>query len=442
MIRNLRKYLVSLPILLFVVTTAGAQEAPAPTGGAATDTATTGEAIQLVIPPSGVELEPVAVPELFCGDEVENGPCKRFTSVLRRDLNLSGVFQLIDPDAYLAESVLDGSPIPYDSWFNVGARYLIQGKVEKKQKKYQISLQLYDVVGRQKVVLKSSDSWKGKDGLMQIHQQVNAFIKELTGRDGILGSTIVFTQKSRKGGRALLTVRFGDPSPKVRMAGGGIFMFPSFGPGGQLLYTKIDENGPSLYLDGKKLTAPNLQIRSARFAPNGKVIAASIDTGEGQSDIWLLEPNGKQIKNLTKSSEDEVSPRWTRNGKHIVYVSNRVGSPQLYIMKPDGSGKRRVTMVGRYNTAPDTGPNGKVVYAGLDEFVSDIFTTTIGGSQERITQEQGSNRDPAWSPDGRYVVFVSTRGGMTRLFVGTEDGRWQHPLFSRSGAYSAPSWWY
>ena len=142
-----------------------------------------------------------------------------------------------------------------------------------------------------------------------------------------------------------------------------------------------------------------------------------------------------------ESADDEVSPIWSKSGSWITFVSNRTGGPQIYVVRPDGTGLRRVSMAGEYNTSPEFGKGGRIVFSGMDEFVYDIFTTDLSGSMTRVTQQQGSNRDPAWSPDGRYIVFVTTRNRKTQLFVATEDGRWQHELFSAPGHYSTPIWY-
>jgi TolB protein len=217
-------------------------------------------------------------------------------------------------------------------------------------------------------------------------------------------------------------------------------MFPRWAPGGDVLYTSFLPETPQLYVGGRRITNDERQYRGAEFSPDGKVIVASVDM-EGQSDLVLIDPQtGEQKKRLTETEWDEVSATWSRNGATIAFVSNKSGHPQIYLMNPDGSNERRLTMVGQYNTSPRFGPGNVLAFAGMDGYTSDIFTIDTSGSMNRLTQDQGKNKDPAWSQDGRYLVFLSDRNGGWRVWIMTEDGRYQFPITEGAGWYSTPDW--
>ena len=63
---------------------------------------------------------------------------------------------------------------------------------------------------------------------------------------------------------------------------------------------------------------------------------------------------------------------------------------------------------------------------------------TDGSGLLRITQNTGDNEDPAWAPDGRYLVFSSTRSGRSEIWLSTADGRHQSRV-TESGSWTQPT---
>ena len=71
----------------------------------------------------------------------------------------------------------------------------------------------------------------------------------------------------------------------------------------------------------------------------------------------------------------------------------------------------------------------------------DIFTVHVDGTDEhQVTASTGNNEDPSWSPDGRYLVFSSTRRGVPGLYVADATGASQVPLTDRAGGDTSPAW--
>ena len=88
-------------------------------------------------------------------------------------------------------------------------------------------------------------------------------------------------------------------------------------------------------------------------------------------------------------------------------------------------------------------PKGdKIAFTARDErYRFDVFTVSVNsGEIVRLTQDQGNNEEPSWSPDGRYIVFTSTRGGAQRVWVMTADGAHQTFITPKGGGYSTPAW--
>jgi TolB protein len=71
----------------------------------------------------------------------------------------------------------------------------------------------------------------------------------------------------------------------------------------------------------------------------------------------------------------------------------------------------------------------------------DIFTIASDGRNlRRLTEQQGNNEDPCWSPDGRYIAFSSSRDGGYHVFIMNASGRNQRRITFLKGEQTSPSW--
>lgn len=411
------------------------------------------EGIHVVVGPSARALEPIAVMEPRCpvdaGGRTEGGrgkpidACATLDRTITRDLTLSGYFKVLDRASFLAHPAAETLvATSWPDWANVGAKYLVKCAVTPGKSGLGIECRLFHVPERKAIPVKGqSHVGVTGDGVRAAaHAFANGVIEAITGAPGIFGSRIVVSVKTGAWERAIVAMEMDGSGRRTVVSNGSSNMFPRFAPGGGVLHTSFLPGFPQLYVDGKRLTHDEREYRGAAFSPDGGRLCASVDMG-GQSDLVLLDPKtGALVKNLTNSPWDEVTPSWSPDGSSIAFVSNRAGNPQVHVIGADGAGERRVTMAGAYNTSPRFGPNGRIVFAGMDEFRSDLFVVDLQGNITRLTQDQGNNKDPSWSPDGRYIAFLSSRDGGWKVWIMTEDGRYQFPITEAAAAYATPDW--
>lgn len=434
------RWMVVLVVLLAAVVDPG--QARGQTGEPESESPSTAGAppIMVTVAPSSRQLDKVAAAPPRC--EADESVCSQITESMERTLTLSGFFEMLPRASFLADmsgETLDKTK--WEDWFNVGAKYLVKSTVkEGKRGLIDIEFRLFDV--NQKTVVKVGHAVatgiKPDAVRRQVHRFVNEMILAITGSRGPFGGEILFSAKTGLQTRGVFAIAVDGIGVRTLAAGDTITMLPSK-TRGKLVYTSFLDGKPDVYVNGLKISNDDRHYRGARFSPDGSALAVSVDE-DGQSDIYLMSPSGELLKNLTNHWADEVSPSWSPCGTMIAFVSNRTGSPQIYVMNRDGSGQRRLTMAGGYNSTPDFGPNGKVVFAGMDEGASDIFIVDLNGTITRVTQDQGSNKDPTFSPDGRHVAFVSTRENKVRIFLSTEDGRFQFAITEKNRSYSTLFW--
>jgi len=399
------------------------------------------ESIHVVVGPSGRTLDPMAVMPPICAKGMQ--PCQVIDQTMGRDLNLSGYFKVLDRSSFLAHPARETMVATHwPDWANIGARYLIKTEAVEAGGVLDVEFRLFNVVDEEAVPVKgqSRKGLKASAVRSATHDFVNGVIEAITGKPGIFGSRILVSLKTAAWERAIISMEMDGSGRRTIVSNGSSNMFPRWAPGGRVLYTSFLPGHPSLYVGRKRLTRDGREYRGAEFSPNGKLIVASVDMG-GQSDIVTMDAgSGRILGNLTNSPWDEVSPSWSPDGSLIAFMSSRAGNPQIHVIGAGGSGERRITMAGAYNTSPRFGPNGRIVFSGMDEFVNDIFVVDLEGAIMRLTQDQGSNKDPAWSPDGRHIVFLSNRMSGWKVWIMTEDGRYQFPVTKGKGGYATPDW--
>ena len=393
----------------------------------------------------GATSYPIAVSPLK-GDA---GDGARFADIVARDLDLSGLFKVIDRAAYIEDAQSSGvtsDAINFDNWKTIGALALVKGTVERAGDGVVVEARLFDVVERKQLAGKRYRT--GEDLRRIAHRFADEIMLALTGERGPFDSRIAFS--SRRDGRFkeiwAMSLDGGDLQQVTheRM----IALSPNWSPDSRsLLFTSYRTGNPSLFSIDLGGGAPRMISSQrglnlgGRYSPAGKAIAVALE-GTGQTDIALIDPSGQLIHWVTRDRALDVSPSWSPDGRQLVFCSDRGGGPQIYVTSADGGPARRVSYQGNYNTSPAWSPKGdRIAYASRVGRRFQIFTVDVkGGDAKQVTDTGGDNEDPSWSPDGRYLVFSSTREGRGALYLSDASGTHQKRLTPSGGDDSTPSW--
>jgi TolB protein len=358
---------------------------------------------------------------------------------LTKDMDVTGLFQLLDPASFPAQLQSEGLGFSSALWTQVGAQAVVKMRVSSGQ-----------VEGRVYVTARGDTAQLSKvysagDVRDAVHQFANDIVKVFTGQPGIFGSRIALAL-SGKGSHeiAVIDADGGRASVVTKMASD--CLLPAFSPtGGEIAFTSYLRNNPDLYVVSagggrarRVSKQPGLNTGAA-WAPGGGSLALTM-TYEGNAEIYKIGADGSGATRLTSSAAIDSSPAFSPDGSQIAFVSNRGGSPQVYVMSAGGGGAKRVTFQGKYNQTPRWSPRtdkSQIAFTGRDERgVFDVFLLDVkSGKVDRLTQGKGSNLDPTWSPDGRLVAYVSSRGG---LWV--QNPETHHEVQIWRGTGSSPSW--
>jgi Tol biopolymer transport system component len=194
---------------------------------------------------------------------------------------------------------------------------------------------------------------------------------------------------------------------------------------------------------------------------NGKLVFDSERDG-GDTDVWTMRPDGSNRVNLTASSTaSDQRPSWRADGEKIVFMSDRetpsnptpAGFPgpdfEIFVMNPDGSNQTQITVNERDDEVPAWSPNGKriVFQRDLDPIRGqadyDIVTMRADGTRERnLTNSPGVQEfDADWSANRRRIAFVSERDGDGEIYTMNPGGSRVRQLTFNDGPFDAsPNW--
>jgi Tol biopolymer transport system component len=132
-------------------------------------------------------------------------------------------------------------------------------------------------------------------------------------------------------------------------------------------------------------------------------------------DVWSINANGTGLTRLTRTPGPDFDATWSPNGARIAFRSERNGDPEIWLMKADGSGQRRLAR----GLSPAWSPDGSMIAYGNPDGLS--VMNADGSGQHRVPHTAGGEY-PSWSPDGRRIAFNSNLSGDHVMYIVDVDG--------------------
>jgi TolB protein len=167
------------------------------------------------------------------------------------------------------------------------------------------------------------------------------------------------------------------------------------------------------------------------LSPDGRALAF-VSSRSGQADVWVLDLTARRLRNLTNHPGGDFRPAWSPDGQWIAFSSDRdsgkrhqgfvtLHSTEVYLVRRDGSGLRRLTHRGAFAGSPSWSPDGSrlaIYEADPDEVqkitsprrlrgTTQIATVDVATGERRVlTAGAGEKSSPRWLRDGR-IAYVS-----------------------------------
>ncbi len=211
---------------------------------------------------------------------------------------------------------------------------------------------------------------------------------------------------------------------KKRVISGGLNLFPKWADNKQqsLYYSNYNNsdtlvlNKVNIYTGNKKVIIKGKgMLACSDVSKDGKKLLLTM-APNSQADIYLL--NNGNLKKLTKFSGIDVGGKFANNEQNIVFVSNRLGNPNIYKMNIDGSNVEQIINYGTNNSSVDA-YNTQIVYSSREgRGKYNIYLSDINGEQIRPLTSGGINQFPRFSYDGKVLMYIKrTHNGNSIGFI-------------------------
>lgn len=408
--------------------------------------------------------EPGSPPRLAIPDFIALSPdaetvaiAKTIGQVLWDDLNFEREFAFIPRDVYSTiPRATSFNDVPFDRWRELNADGLVVGAVQKTTGGIRVEMRLYNVRTRQSLFGKE---YTGANPRLIAHTAADELHESQRGLHGVARTKLTFnsdrdgermagTVESRGVKEIYITDYDGENARRITV-NRSLNITPRWSPDARsIAFTSYRRGGANIFISNifqGTLVEVTQGLKVGEnwlpaWSPDGTRVAFS-STRDGNPEIYIANRDGSSVRRITNHPNIDISPTWSPSGTQIAFVSDRSGSPQIYTVGIDGLNLVKKTSESFCDKPTwSAAPFNEIAYAsrtgpGFDVKVLDLATNQV----RQLTFGEGSNESPAFAPNGRHLVFTSTRAGKTQVFTMARDGKNVRQL-TKAGNNEKPDW--
>jgi len=244
---------------------------------------------------------------------------------------------------------------------------------------------------------------------------------------------------------ALYNPGFGYVKTAFYSAGGAAVVVrkSSLGPGAAAYWFSREGTAP------QRLLGVTGEFASPAISPDGKMIAYSDGApGTHRRDIWLYDISRSAASRFTFDPADDLNPTWSPDGRRIAFTSDRKGVRNIYLKDSSGTAAEELLLATEYEKNVEAwSPDGRFILFNqvTPNHERELWAVAANGGSEpfAVVAESKPVRKGVFSPDGRFLAYVSGESGQDEVYVRhfpKGDGKWQltrqgglDPRWSRDG---------
>ena len=407
----------------------------------------------------GVEKARVAVADFVPRASSAQPHAKLFTDVVRDDLQFSGILEVVSPSFYPVPPPGSPSELKLPPWADppVSAHMVAFGGLSESSSEVAVEAWLFDVrnSGAPPVIGKI---YRGVPTDAMVRRIAHLFADEIIGKlsggvPGLGASQIAFVS-TRTGNKEIWVMDYDGANQHPLTSLRTIALTPRWSPdGSRIAFTCFASAfgvvSPQICMysldTGKAVAFGRFRGTNSApaWSPDGSQIMFS-SSMQGNPELYVSDAAGNRPRRLTFATGASTSPVWNpKTGQAVAFVSDRGGIPKLFLMNADGTNIQQFDLPDMgYVIDPAWSPNGQLLAfswrrpnGNYDIYVMEVATQRI----IELTRDQGRNERPWWAPDGRHLVFQSTRSGSSQIWVMLADGSDPRQL-TQEGTNESPNW--
>lgn len=299
------------------------------------------------------------------------------------------------------------------------------------------------LMDRNKVAM-FAKTYTGASLRIQAHALADDVVKALGGQ-GVAQTQIAFKVEPTQGKSEIYVADYDGHNAQRLTSDGSIVAAPTWVPGRRaVLYTSYRLGNPDVFLHefsgNRRAVSRQAGLNtSAAVSRDGQRVALILSK-DGSPNLYVMRLDGSGLKRLTENRQGDSSPCWSPDGTTLCFSSRSGGPSALYTISASGGSPRRLRTVGVSNgTEPDWSPDGRsIVFTTQTRSAFEICVVpSTGGDVTRLVPGE----DPVWAGNSRTVVYARRVGdGKRVLSLLDVPTRQTKDLPRISGSCSQPTW--